>query len=140
MRRMILGKSKGLPINYNSIVLGTQYTPYAYLIDKTTKQNVISFNYYVRAIAEDDNNIYLGGAFSGYFKVIRKSDKAELTGYPTFNTQLRTIAEDNDNIYLGGGFTGRFKVIRKSDKAEITGYPTLSVFDAVLAIAVRRLD
>lgn len=79
-------------INFSELVAGTPE------IDTT-----------LNAIAEDTNNVYLGGSFFATpprIAAVRKSDWTLIQiNFPGFNLTVQGIAQDTDYVYVVGQFT-----------------------------------
>ena len=92
MRRVIIGKSKGTPVTEAPIYIARSSAPGFNIVERASKTIYPTIGGTVYSIVEDSTYIYIGGSFTGRFKVIDKSTKAEITGYPTFSANVLSIA------------------------------------------------
>ena len=152
MRSVILGKSKQATEYDVSLIIGGRYlsgtTPNIQNIKfyDSSYNELVSWmlgteNIYIYAIDYDENYIYVGGSFLGYFKVFNRSTLIEVSTGLTFSSTVRTISTDSNYIYLGGAFTGtnmnRFARISKTDWTLTSGIPQFTIASGVIrAIAL----
>jgi len=59
----------------------------------------------IRALAEDENYIYAGGATTKTIRKYNKSDLSYVAESPNYGGIIRALAEDNNYIYAGGNTT-----------------------------------
>lgn len=142
-RKVIIGKNKAtIPVGTDLLYIcghftGANQNCFA-VLDKSTKQLLPGYpgdqyRYgYVYRVAEDNDNLYLVGNFTGNLLVMNKSTKEIISGFPTdWNNAIWGVDVDNDNIYLGGYFYELdeyqfITAIDKNTKQRVAGYPLLN--------------
>jgi parallel beta-helix repeat protein len=73
----------------------------------------------IRAIAADDNYVYVGGLTPQTVKKFNKSDLSQVAESASYGGNIYAIATDDNYVYVGGATTRTVKKLNKSDLSPV---------------------